>query len=64
MQALNEQWRKSTKSGAAGQCVEVRRVGNGVEVRDSKNPQGQVLAFTSEEWTAFLGGVEDGEFGL
>jgi len=31
-------------------------------VRDSKNPQRAVLAFTSLEWNAFIGGVKSGEF--
>jgi hypothetical protein len=33
-------------------------------MRDSKNPDGPVLAFTPEEWEAFTLGVKDGEFDL
>ncbi len=31
-------------------------------MRDSKNPDGPVLAFTEAEWRAFVAGVKDGEF--
>jgi hypothetical protein len=39
-------------------------VSGGVLVRDSKNPNGPELWFTSLEWIAFLYGVMAGEFGL
>ncbi|MGE5290469.1 MAG: DUF397 domain-containing protein [Micromonosporaceae bacterium] len=31
-------------------------------MRDSNNPDGPVLAFTEDEWRAFIAGVKDGEF--
>jgi hypothetical protein len=31
-------------------------------VRDSKNPDGPVLTFTTREWKAFREGVKGGEF--
>ena len=58
---LFEFWKKSSISGDGG-CVEVRRTSSGVQVRDSKNPDGAVLHFTDREWTAFLEGVALGEF--
>jgi hypothetical protein len=64
MSALNAEWRTSTRSGTEGNCVEVRAIDGIVEVRDSKNPDGSILRFTHAEWTAFLGGAEDGEFQL
>jgi len=57
-------WRKSSRSGNQGNCVEVRIVAGGVEVRDSKNPTGPVLRFTAAEWVAFVGGTQDGDFDL
>jgi hypothetical protein len=33
-----------------------------VLVRDSKDPDGPKLAFTTAEWDAFLAGAKDGEF--
>jgi hypothetical protein len=55
-------WRKSTRSGGNGACVEVAFVGDVVAVRDSKDRGGPVLVFTPREWAAFVGGVLDGEF--
>jgi hypothetical protein len=47
-----------------GNCVEVGRSADGVVlVRDSKN-RAQALAFTDEEWAAFVAGVKAGEFDL
>jgi Domain of unknown function (DUF397) len=55
-------WRKATASGNNG-CVEVAPLTDGgVAVRDSKDPQSPVLAFTRREWTAFLDGMGKGEF--
>jgi Domain of unknown function (DUF397) len=49
-------WLKSTRSGGSGSgaCVEVARAGDGVAVRDSKDPGGTVLRFTSGCWASFL----------
>jgi hypothetical protein len=57
-------WRKSTRSGSdGGNCVEVAELSAGRRgVRDSKNPTGPALIFTPDEWSAFMGGVKDGEF--
>lgn len=61
---ITSEWRKSTRSGSTGQCVEVRRCGLMIEVRDSKDPSGPTLGFTEPEFAAFLQGVADGEFQL
>ncbi|MGC5011439.1 DUF397 domain-containing protein [Streptosporangium sp. DT93] len=57
-------WRTSTLSGPdGGNCVEVADMSGGRRgVRDSKNPSGPVLVFTSAEWAAFVGGVKRDEF--
>jgi hypothetical protein len=59
-------WRKALASNPSGNCVEVG-TGRGeyagfVGVRDSKNPDGPVLAFTPAEWEAFVDGVKKDEF--
>ena len=49
-------WRKSSYSGNGGaNCVEVGRgpVGT-VAVRDSKDPEGPVLAIGPDDWARFL----------
>ncbi len=59
------EWRKATKSGNNGACVEVAHlVGGRIGVRDSKAPEGPVLMFTAAEWDAFLDGTRKGEFDL
>lgn len=56
-------WRKATKSGNNGACVEVARLADdAIGVRDSKNPDGPVLVFTAAEWDAFLDGMAKHEF--
>jgi hypothetical protein len=56
-------WVKSSLSYANGDCVEVATLSDGqVGVRDSKDPGGPVLHFTTSEWKAFIGGVRNGEF--
>ena len=63
MDLSQAKWHKSTRSGGSGNCVEVADNLPGiVAVRDTKNRDGGTLIFTDAEWTAFVGGVKDGEF--
>ncbi|MFF3444782.1 DUF397 domain-containing protein [Streptosporangium sp. NPDC002721] len=57
-------WRKSTLSGPdGGNCVEVAEVSGGRKgIRDSKNPFGPILVFTSVEWKAFINEIRGGAF--
>ncbi|MFG1704464.1 DUF397 domain-containing protein [Nonomuraea sp. M3C6] len=55
-------WMKSPYSGGNGNCVELRRHGGMIEVRDSKNPDGPKLRFTDAEIVAFRLGLADGVF--
>jgi predicted secreted Zn-dependent protease len=59
----NPAWRKSSAS-LQGNCVEVAAADDLVLVRDTKNRHGSVLSFSHSEWSAFLTGVEKGEFTL
>ena len=58
----NAVWRRSRASD--GPAVEVALLEGGVAVRDSRQPDGDVLFFTPAEWDAFVGGAKDGEFDL
>jgi hypothetical protein len=66
MELTNAIWRKSSYSGGnGGQCVEVARNLPGVvAVRDSKDPGGTKLVFTSAPWAVFAARVKAGQFGL
>jgi hypothetical protein len=56
-------WIKSSPSYANGGCVEVAaRSGDRIRVRDSKNPAGAVLGFSSGDWNAFVGAIRNGKF--
>ena len=59
-------WRKSSYSGASGGgCVEIAQFPDtAVPVRDSKDPDGAVLAVAPEEWRAFVAGLKSGRFDL
>lgn len=57
-------WRKSRHSNPDGSCVELSLLSraHGVAMRNSRDPQGPALIFTSAEITAFMLGVKGGEF--
>lgn len=57
---LSRVFRSACEGGGA--CVEVATIANLVLVRDSKDREGPVLAFTNLEWREFLAGVRRGEF--
>lgn len=60
---LDVAWRKSSYSGAMGNCVEVARLASGdVAVRNSRDPRGPALVYTQAEIAAFLAGAKEGEF--
>jgi len=62
----NAIWRKSSYSGSnGGNCVEVAdNLPGVVAVRDSKDPDGPVLAFTPDDWQAFTAAIKAGEFDI
>ena len=59
---MTDDWIKASASGDGGNCVQLRRRGDVVEVRDSKDPDGPVLRFTPSELAAWLDGARHHEF--
>lgn len=51
-------WQRSTFC-SGGNCVQVKRSGNTVMVRDRG---GRIVTFTATAWQEFLAGAEAGEF--
>jgi hypothetical protein len=52
-------WRKSSYSGAnGGNCVEIAVAAHTVAFRDSKDPDGPVLAFGPNNWQRFADEVK------
>ena len=61
MDVTGVRWRKSSYSGDnGGACVEVGAAGLAVAVRDSKDPDGPLLAFVADTWKAFAEHVKAG----
>ena len=50
-------WRKSTYSNQGNGCVEVDLTSAGAEIRHSKIAASPVIAFTTEQWSAWLAEV-------
>ena len=59
--ARTPEWRRSGGCGNAT-CIEVAKVDDQYLIRDSKNPDSAPLAFTADEWLAFVSGVKRDEF--
>jgi hypothetical protein len=57
-------WRKSRRSNPSGNCVELAELpgGQGVAVRNSRDPDGPALIYTADEIAAFILGARDGDF--
>jgi hypothetical protein len=56
-------WVKAARSSGSANCVEQRRNGDAVEVRDTKDAgTGPILRFTPAEFAAWLDGAKSGEF--
>ncbi|QKG24314.1 DUF397 domain-containing protein [Actinomadura verrucosospora] len=49
-----KRWRKSTYSNNGGSCIEVAALDSTRLIRDSKDPEGPVLAVSFNDWTLLL----------
>lgn len=55
-------WLRSSRC-EGGHCVEVALHENLIYVRDSKDSR-EILCFSKDEWSAFVNGVNHGEFNV
>lgn len=56
-------WQKSRLSNSQGNCVEFAKLPDGqVAVRNSRDPNGPALVYTTAEIAALLQGAKDGDF--
>ncbi|MDH6120706.1 hypothetical protein ABH930_004802 [Kitasatospora sp. GAS204A] len=55
-------WLKSSHSDNGGNCIEVApNIPGAVPVRDSKDPHGPALVFTTDAWQAFTRSTAAGD---
>jgi hypothetical protein len=57
-------WQKSQRSNPSGNCVELAMLPGGEEIamRNSRDPDGPALIYTSAEIAAFVQGAKEGDF--
>jgi hypothetical protein len=60
--AASQGWRKSQRSMANGNCVEVRTADSAIAVRDSMNPNGDMLAYSAQSWRTFTAVARQGRY--
>ena len=56
--ALPGNWRKSSRSGTDGNCVETASTPGAVLVRDTTDRSGPVLAFSAGTWKRFASSLK------
>ena len=62
---LNGWYKSSYSNNGDGACVEVSHGHREeVPVRDSKDPNGPALLFSTEGWSSFVLAIKNGEFAL
>ena len=54
-------WRVARKCNG-GECVRVAAHGDTIVIGSSEHLDGPVIAYSRDEWTAFVQGVRDGDF--
>ena len=59
---LTRPWRKSSRSTGGNNCVEVAQASTSCLVRDSKNPDGALLAVRPQTWAAFIRDIKHGAY--
>lgn len=60
---LRPAWRKSSRSGEQGQCVELADLGDVIGIRDSKAPAGPVLTISRRVLAVLAAEMKADRFG-
>ena len=59
----SEGWHKPWSGGNGGNCLEAMKLADGrIAVRQSTDPDGPALIYTTDEIAAFILGARDGDF--
>jgi hypothetical protein len=60
----NLEWRKARRSANNGACVELAPAAGQVLIRDSKDQDGPVIAYSEYSWRLFVAAAKTGRFDL
>jgi hypothetical protein len=55
-------WRRSSRSNAGNNCVEIARTPAGITIRDSKNPDHPHLTLTTKTFTGLVADIKHGTY--
>jgi hypothetical protein len=55
-------WRKAARSISNGACVEVANTARAVAIRDSKDPDGEILRYSIDSWRSFVAAARTGRY--
>lgn len=58
----NLEWRKARRSANNGACVELAPVAGQILIRDSKDQNGPVIAYSQYSWRLFVAAAKTGHF--
>ncbi|MGW6457536.1 DUF397 domain-containing protein [Streptomyces sp. NPDC055078] len=58
----DQEWRKPWSGPNGASCVEAKKLSDGrIALRQSTDPDGPALVYTSQEMSAFIQGVKNGD---
>jgi Domain of unknown function (DUF397) len=58
----NLEWRKARRSANNGACVELAPTTGQIVIRDSKDQNGPVIAYSHYSWRLFVASAKTGHF--
>ena len=58
----NLEWRKARRSANNGACVELAPAAGQILIRDSKNQDGPMIAYSQYTWRLFVASAKTGHF--